>query len=481
MVNSDNIQQLNSGVIWVLVSHFSVIGMQFIAMIFLARLLTPKDFAIMGIATFFIAISHTLADSGLGGALLKKKEIKGIDYSTLFIYNVIVAIIIYIVLLFLARPLSVFYDVETLEQIIYLIGLSILFGSFGIIQQVILLRELKFRQMTIISIISSFTGLVTAIILAAKGFGVISLVVQNMIQIGLTVILQLFCNRYFPILKFSRTSFKEQWSFGGHLLYSNLLNTAYDNVFSMIFPKISTLKFSGLYAQANKIKQLPVNIISSAINTAAFPILSKIENTEEFKQVNRNLASKVYLFSYTIIIAISIFSKEVIHVILGEQWLDAASILSILSIKAVFFIVSMFVRNSLKSMGATYRIFYIELANSLIGLIMLGVTFYLGDYYILLGIVISQIITTFISTLFLSLEGDYKLNEQWLDFFDIIKIFFFPVFIVLAFKWLVELDDVFTAVIGGLIYFISLFVSGIMLKNLYIMKIYNNLVRITGR
>jgi O-antigen/teichoic acid export membrane protein len=413
--NSPN-KHLKKGVIWTLLNRTSVIAMQFIAMVVLARFLTPSDFAIVGIAMFFIVISQTLLDSGMGGALLRKKNIEDVDYSTQFIFNMGVGVIMYSLLLIFSKPIASFYNNEELSLIISIIGLSILISAFGKIQNVLLLRELNFKVISIIAIVSSSISLLVAVIMAMKGYGVWALVMQNLINNTLVVLLQFLYNRFFPRMRFSLLSFKEQWSFGSHLLYSQLLNTAYQNVFLLIFPKISSLNFAGLYTQANKIQQIPWNIANSVVSTSAFPVLAKIEDEKLFVQTNKDFTRKVYIVSFAVFFALSVFSKQIIEILLGAQWIDAAPILSILSIGGIGAVAFMLVRNALKSMGITNRIFKIEVFRAVIGIAMLMITFTLGNYYILAGIVFASFLSCIVAMYYLSKVSKFTMKEQVMDF-----------------------------------------------------------------
>ncbi|MCD7938378.1 MAG: oligosaccharide flippase family protein, partial [Tannerellaceae bacterium] len=329
-MNKDNSgKHLKKGVIWTLFNRMSVLAMQFIAMIVLARFLSPADFAVVGIAMFFISISQTLLESGMGGALLRKQDVEDVDYSTLFIYNMGVGITMYLLLLILAKPIATFYNNEELALIINIIGLSIIASAFGKIQYVILLRELKFRQIATIAIISSSISLLIAVIMAIKGYGVWALVMQNLTNFTLITLLQFIYNRYFPRLRFSIRSFKEQWDFGSYLFYSHLLDTTYQNVFLLIFPKISSLSFSGLFTQANKIQRLPLSLLNSMTHVGVFPVLAKIDNEKLFMETSKAFTRRAYIVSFAVLFAISVFSEQSIVILLGSKWIDAAPILSI--------------------------------------------------------------------------------------------------------------------------------------------------------
>lgn len=468
--NSTN-KHLRKGVIWTLINRTSVVVMQFIAMIVLARFISPADFAIMGIAMFFISISQTLLDSGMGGSLLRKQKVEDADYSTLFLYNMGVGTLMYLFLLLSAEYLAVFYNYEELSFIINVIGVSIVISAFGKIQSIILYRELKFREISIISIISSAIALLIAVIMAINGYGVWALVMQNLINCLFIVVLQFLFNQYFPPLKFSKSSFKEQWNYGSHLLYSQVLSTLYQNIFSIIFPKISTYAFAGLYAQANKIQQVPASIINSVVQGSVFPILAKIEDEQLFIQTNKAFNRKIYIFSFFVLFALSVFSKQFVVLLLGQKWADATPILSILSVGGVGVVVSMLVRNSLKSMGITNDIFKIEIIKSLIGIFFLIVTFLLGSYYILIGMVISNLFSSFISIYYFSKMSKVTVKEQIKDLLVSLLPIIPSVIISCLFVHFSFFGNVSTLFFGLLIYTFFIVLFGHIFQNREIMQV----------
>ncbi|MFV0398360.1 MAG: lipopolysaccharide biosynthesis protein, partial [Bacteroidales bacterium] len=415
MNNRSTSVHLKKGVIWTLLNRFSVVGMQFLAMIVLARFLKPSDFAIMGIAMFFISISEALLDSGMGGSLLRKREVEDIDYSTLFLYNIGVAVIMYLVLIVLSKPISIFYGKDELISIINVIGISIIISGFGKIQNIVLYRELKFKIISIISILSSSIALMVAIFMAIKGFGVWALVIQNLMNNLLVVLFQFCYNRYFPRLRFSTSSFLEQWEYGSHLLYSHLLTTIYQNIFSMIFPKVSSYTFSGLFAQANKIQQIPSSIINSVVQGGAFPILARINDKQEFVNTTKAFNRKAYLISFFVLFALSVFSRQIIAILLGDTWIEAAPILSTLAIGGIGIVISMMVRNTFKSMGLTNSVLRIEIIRALTGMTFLAITFTFGDYYILLGIVFTNFLTGIVAMYFLAIVSTMTFLDQIKD------------------------------------------------------------------
>lgn len=461
--NSD--KYLKSGTIWTILNRSSVLLMQFSAMLILARLIRPEDFALMGISIFFITISEVFVDSGMGGALVVKKDIQKIDYSTFFIFNMCVSLLIFILLQFTSPIIASFFDYESLPLIISTIGFSIIISGFGKVQNVLLLRQLKYKEISIIYISSSFIALVIAIILAFFNYGVWALVFQNIINNLLIVLLQTFNNNYIPKLKFSLHSFKEQWAFGGNLLYSKLLGHVYQNIFLIIFPKISSLNFSGLYTQSDKIQKIPVNLVNSVFQSAAFPVMSKINNIKELKELSKSYSRKVYLVGFTILFALSVFSKEIILILLGDQWLEAKWILSILAIGAIGMLIYLMSRNVFKVLGDTKQIFKIEIIKVILGLLLIFVSYPFGDYIILTSIVITSFLIALYSIYKLSTKKEFVFKELIMDILIPLLIVLPSSVILFLLNYYIIYDSIFKFFIGFPLYLILVFITGKILNN----------------
>lgn len=453
---ANNSLLLKRGTIWTAFNKLSIYGMQFIAMIVLARKLMPHDFAVMGIISFFIGISQILLDSGMGGALLKKKDIAAVDYSTLFLFNFSMSALLYVVFYIASPCIALFYMMPELEKLIKVSMLSIIISSLGQVQYIMMLRELKFKHIALISIIASCISLLTAVILAHNGFGVWALVFQNLILQFFIVSLQFMYNRFIPKMSFSFSSFIFQWKFGVYLFLSSLLTSIYQNLFSLIFPKISSFAFSGLYTQANKIQQIPVNIVNSSLSGAAFPILAKIENENNFVAENRAYSRKVFILFIPLMLYISIFSKELIFIVLGDKWIEAKFILSVLSFGAIAYISQLVIRNAIKSLGVTKYILFIELCNTILSLLFLFVLYRFGTDFIIIGIVVSQYFAMLLSMFLLSKLTPYHLLDQLKDFFFILFPLLVPFIIVLLLKNKFVIGGTFTSLFFYSLLFILL-------------------------
>lgn len=458
-------KHIKRGLIWTTINRFSIIIVQFASMIVLARYLTPSDFAMMGIVMFFISISAILTDSGMGASLVGKKDVKPIDYSTLFIYNMGVGIVMYGIFFFFSDAIAQFYDIPELSSVFNIIGLSIVISALGKIQNTILIRELRFKELGIVGIVSSVISLSVAIILAVMGYGVWALVVQNLIQVFLTFVLQFAYNRFIPKLQFSKKSFLEQWTFGVHLFLSLGMRTIYNNVFLALFPKISTLTFSGLYSQASKIQQIPVSIFTEVIDKATFPVLSQIHDEEKFETINRAISRKIYWVAFTVFFLLALLAKSVVFLLLGQKWIEVSPLLTIISFAGIGLTVMAVVRNTLKSMAKTKIIFRLELYKTFIGLFLLCISIPFGDYFILISIVVASLVSSFVAVLTLSRNSNYTIGAQLKDISSALVIIIPNFLVSFVLLYFLDVNYIYSLLIGTSLFVTLTIVTGLVFRN----------------
>lgn len=275
--------RFRTAIIWNAISQFGQSGITFLSTIILARLLTPDDFGIIGIVTIFISFSQMMVDSEMGGALLRKKEVDRTDYSTLFWYNLIVSLILFGVLYFTAPLIADFYKRQELIDVIRIISTTIIIHAFRVVQRIMLFRDLKFKEYTIINVVSGLISMAIAIILAKNGFGYWSLVWQQVILALCNTSLMELYNRFLPFLSFSKASFKYQFGFGISLLGADIIQTIANNISTNIIAKVATLQFTGYYTQSSRLTNFAQSTIGSIMNQSIFPMMAKMESIQDIR------------------------------------------------------------------------------------------------------------------------------------------------------------------------------------------------------
>ncbi|QTY26674.1 lipopolysaccharide biosynthesis protein [Flavobacterium sp. CS20] len=413
-----------SSILWVLIEKFGYSILNFISVIILARLLTPYDFGLVGTIAIFISISTMMIESGFGVALVKKKNVTEIDYSTVFIFNLLICSLLYVVIFYGAIPISTFYGEPILKNIIRIMSLMFFFNAFTLTQRVHLIRELKFKIQTYISLISFLFSVVLSIGLALLDFGVWALVAQRLLYTFIYSLLVFIKVRFFPKLIFSFIEFKKLFSFGGRIILSSFLQTAYNDIFALIISKVYSINITGLYTQSQKLISFPLNIFRSIYDGVAFPILSKIDDNEEFSSMCSKISRSVYMLSFPLLLLIPFKADLIIEIVLGEQWIEATPILKILSIAVLILLVEMANLNTLKSFGNAKLYLKVGVIRTIVGFIILGVTINFSLTVLLWGVVLTNLISCLLAIYYVNNSNIYLIKNQLRDII-------FPLFVSL--------------------------------------------------
>src|SRR5690606_1332034 len=317
----DNIEKkFKSGLIWSVLGQFGYLFVTFLTNIILARLLSPKEFGIIAIATFFIVLSKVLSESGLSGALIRKKDATEVDNSTIFIFNLVVSVILYVVLFIFSPQIEHYYDIENLALYVKILGIVLIINSFQIIQNVKLVKKLQYKKISTYSLIAVIISSVLAIIIAVLGYGVWALILLQVFNAIFLTLIYWFKEQGLTVYKFSKVSFKELYGFGLYTTLSSLLNTGFDNVYQLILGKYFSLGQTGFYYQSKKLTEIPVSIINRLTSGVVFSTLSNIhDNKVKFDFFYNNIIRIFTLIVGLICLELFVFSKEIIYIFYGSK------------------------------------------------------------------------------------------------------------------------------------------------------------------
>ena len=326
------------GMFWSFSEIISSQGINFLVQIVLARLLVPEDFGLIGMMTIFIAVSQSLIDSGFTSALIREKNPSQSDYSTVFYFNLVTSVLIYITLFFSSGLISNFYNEPRLENIIKILSIVIIINSFGLIQRTILTKEVDFKTQTRITLVSSILSGIGAVLLAFLGFGVWALVFRNLIMQFIQALLLTLHNKWRPKLEFNIDSFKRLFGFGWKLLISGLLNTVYDNIYYLIIGRYFSTTSLGYFTNAKKLNDISSRTISQAVQKVSYPVLSEIQDDENLLRNGFKKIIKASTFiNFPLMIGLASIADPLIKVVFGEKWIPSIPYFQILCFAGMFY------------------------------------------------------------------------------------------------------------------------------------------------
>lgn len=379
-------QKAVSGVAWTSIERFMQQFIQFVIGVLIARVLLPQDYGVVGMIAIFFSIASTFVDSGFGSALIKKKDRGELDYSTCFYFNIIVALIAYTLLWFSAPYIATFYRTPILCGITRVLGLNIIFNSLGISQTVKLTVELKFKELSMMSIITQIITGCVGLYLAYAGWGVWALVFQQLSGcVSKLIILELY-SKWLPTLQFSMKSFKYMFSYGSKLLCSSLINNIYDNLYTLVIGKAFNAKDVGFYNRGNQFSMLPSQTLLSIFMKVAFPIMSEVQDdTVKLRDAYKKFLRVPIFILYPILFGLIVLAKPLILVVLGEKWLPCVPLLQVLCIGSFFDPLTHINLNILYVKGRTDLVLKLELIKKPIAFILLFGMIHFGLWWLCFG------------------------------------------------------------------------------------------------
>jgi len=331
-------QKTISGLIWSFIDSIAGQGITFIVGIILARILSPKEFGLIGMLTIFIAISQTFIDSGFRQALIRKQNCTQTDYSTVFYFNIIIGLLVYILLFISASSIGQFFNEPSLKELLKVLGLSLIINSFTIIQSTLLTKRIDFKLQANISVISSIISGIISIYMASTGWGVWSLVALTLVKSLINAVLLWFWNKWKPILSFSQKSFKEMFSFGSKLLVSGLIETIYRNVFYLVIGKFFTAVELGYYTRADQFQSLPSSNLQGIISRVSYPVLTTIQDDiPRLREAYKNILRSTMLITFILMLGMSAIARPLILTLIGEKWEPCIIYLQMLCFIGMFY------------------------------------------------------------------------------------------------------------------------------------------------
>ena len=413
------------GVGWSFIDNLSSSGITFLVGLVLARLLTPSEYGIMAILTIFIAVSNSIVDSGFSNALIRKTDARRVDYNTVFLFNLLVSGLLYVVLFLAAPAISRFFKEPLLVEVMRVIGWVLVINALAIIPRTLFVKEVNFKTQTKVSLIASISSGVIGIGMALAGLGVWSLVGQQLSrQLLNTLFLWIYCT-WRPAWEFSMQSFKELFGFGSKLLLSGLLDTGFKEIYSLVIGRCYTAAQLGQYTRANQFNQIFSSNLTTVIQRVSYPVLSSIQDeSERLREAYRKVIKSTMLISFACMLGLAAVARPLILILIGEKWLPAVGFLQIICFSGMLFPLHAINLNILQVKGRSDLFLRLEIIKKIIavGPLVLGVLFSIE--YMLWGSVCTSLIANFLNSYYSADLINYPTKEQIKDILPTILVSF---------------------------------------------------------
>lgn len=386
-----------NSIIWSAIERFSMQGVQFLLSIVIARLVSPADYGLIAMLTIFLSVAQQFVDSGFSNAIIQKKDRQDIDYYTVFYFNLVIAVIVYCILYFSSHYIASFYSEPKLEIVTKWIGLNVILTAFCIIPRTKFTIELNFKIQTKISLISVvFSGLL-GILLAWYGYGVWALVIQSLLNNFLSLLLFLIMSKWRLQLIFSWHSFRDLFSFGSKLLVVGILHVVSSNIYTLIIGRFFNSVDVGYFNRSQAFVAFPSVNVSSIVGRVLWPVLCPIQSDNELlkKKFIQYLRMSTYIV-FPLMVGLCVLSKPFILIVLTEEWLPAANLLSILCLAYMWYPLTSLNWQLLAVKGRTDLALRAEILGKIVSFVILLFTIPFGIMSICYGIIVANIIDTIV-------------------------------------------------------------------------------------
>lgn len=371
----------------------------FVVSIILARLLDPAVYGEIALIMVFTAILQVFVDSGLGTALVQKKDADDLDFSSVFYFNILACLLLYGGMYIAAPLISDFYHLPHLTPVIRVLSLTIVVSGVRNIQQSYVSRNLIFKKFFFATIGGNLGSAVVGIYMAYAGYGVWALVGQQLTNVTLGTVILWVIVKWRPKLVFSLQRLKGLFNYGWKILVSALIDTGYNHLRNLIIGRLYTAKDLAFYNQGHLFPNVIVANINTSINSVLFPAMAaEQDDKERVRAMTRRAISISTYIMMPMMMGLAVCAEPVVRLVLTEKWLPCVPFLRVFCFTFAFWPVHTANLNAITALGRSDLFLKLEIIKKVIGLAAVLITMNISvmamAYSLLVTSVLSQIINS---------------------------------------------------------------------------------------
>ena len=402
--------------IWKFCERFGLQMVTFIVSIVLARILSPEEYGIVTIVLVLLSIADVFVTGGFGNALIQKKNVDELDFSSVFYFNIVFSSFVYIIFYLIAPFIADFYDMPLLCELIRVLSLRLLLSGINSIQNAYISITMQFKKLFLSSCIGCVISSVIGIYMALHGYGAWSIVGQYLSSSLVNTIMLFAIIKWRPHKCFSFTRLKLLIRYGWKLMCSSFLDTVYQEIRSLLIGKVYSSEELAYFDKANQYPKLLANNINVSISSVLFPIISsEQDNLSRVKHMTR-LAIQVSSFVvWPAMVGLAVTSETWVLLLLSEKWLPSVPYVIIACVVYAMIPINVANLEAIKAIGRSDVYFILEIIKKAINIVALFAVMNQGVYMIAIMAIptgfLGLIINSYPNTKFLS----YSICEQVMD------------------------------------------------------------------
>jgi teichuronic acid exporter len=436
------------GFIWSFLDNLSLLSIQLIIGIVLARILSPREFGLIGIISVFVAISQSIVDCGFSNALIRKGDCQQKDFSTVFYCNLAISLLLTSGLILTAGWIASVFKEAKLESLLQVISICIVIDALCVIQRTIFTKKVDFKKQMVISVASSLISGVTGISLAYGGYGVWSLVIMMLVRSGISTALFWALSTWRPDLSFSWRSFRELFGFGSKLLISGLIDTIYKNIYYIVIGKYFSVQELGYFTRAQQFQTVPSSNLTTIVMRVSYPVMANIQkDDEDVLRYYRKLLRITMYIAFTLMLGLASVSKSLILFTIGAKWTPSILYLELLCMTGMLYPLHAINLNMIQLKGRSDIFLLLEIIKKTMAVPVIVV----GVIHGIVPMICAMMVTSFVSFFLNSYPSKkmvgYSTFDQILDIFPSFSVAAVMAAIVYLFGKFVEMPPFWTLLV----------------------------------
>lgn len=383
---------------WRLGERFGAKMVQFLVQMILAKMLAPEIWGTIGLILIFIEILQVFIESGLGNALIQKKDADDLDFSTVFYFNCVICGAAYLLMFFAAPLIAWFYKAPELTSAIRVMSLVLVVSGLKNVQQAYVSKNMLFKRFFFATLIGTVTAAVIGIAMAYFGFGLWAIIAQNLINVTIDTCILWITVKWRPKKVFSFQRLKQLYSFGWKLFASSLMEVIYLKLRGLIIGRKYSKEDLAYYTYGEYFPQFITSILNSSIDSVLLPSMSSVQDSREnVKNMTRRAIKIGTYILMPFMVGIMVCAGPVVRIVLTEDWLPVIPYLRILCISYAFMPIHTANLNAIKAIGRSDTYLKLEIIKKFVDFASILATMFISVKAMVYGVLVASIISQVIN------------------------------------------------------------------------------------
>lgn len=416
-IDNQNLKEKTAqGLFWAFLSSGGIQLLNLVIGIFLARLLSPGEYGIVGMLAIFTLLANNLQESGFGVALVNIKDIKHNDYNSVFWFNVGMSLLLYLVLFLCAPLIARFFHQPCLVSLSRFVFLAFFIASLGISPNAMLVRNLKMKEKAITSLSALVISGTVAVVMAMKGFSYWSLATQQVLYNVVICFGRFYYTRWCPTFKVDFTPVKQMFSFSYKVLITAVLTTINNNVLTVIFGRLFPAQAVGNFTQANKWNTMANQLVSNTVAQVAQPVMTRVtDDSERQCRVFGKMLRFTAFLAFPAMFGLAMVAPQVILLAIGDKWVNSIPLLQVLCISGAFIPLYTVYQNLFLSQGKSDTYMWLTISQIVLMLIAVLACHKLGIMAMVIAFACINVVWLFAWQVFASRLIGYRFVQMLRD------------------------------------------------------------------